>query len=574
MPVPGMAGFYDYQADLSALGQGMNSYVVGWPASGVAALSATRVVRKDTIAPMVQVLPQGTAFTRDELARVQVTSTEAPRSGTLAVTLQGSDAGIRGLGALCDGGTMCMPASTFCQCFEVDMARPALAGLDGGFVVAARLEDEGGNSSSATGTVAVTRLRWLREISLSNQFVPVQPVAVSRTGTIIAAVQERPNPDSRVVAYTPTGAPAWSGGGLTAGTVTAGPVVGANTMFVATQTVTSQIQPVSLATGMLQTVAECIGGSTFNGDMALATLGGGQELVLGIRDGFLSITRPTCPAYDIDGPMPSDVTTRPALVVQVDGGVSVEAFVAYEGDTTLWKAASPGTAWSSLGSVLLPGGPQQTKSLFFNGTGRVGGGGGVGNGTYFMTSSVGPLQQSVNTIDTVSVTNSGPATHGAGALYYGTSTTLGRIVIQPGGMLTLGNTVTPGVGSFQGASPVLGAGGLVYALSGNGTLTARRQSDLSEVWSGVLSSLSGVSNLTQMALDVYRDSAGGKQCPNVTGRNLGVLYVLTRESSTARLRAIIVDSPGLDSTAPWPKYQRDNGNTGNINSDMSFWTCP
>jgi hypothetical protein len=80
-----------------------------------------------------------------------------------------------------------------------------------------------------------------------------------------------------------------------------------------------------------------------------------------------------------------------------------------------------------------------------------------------------------------------------------------------------------------------------------------------------------------MALDVYRDSAGNKVCPTGTATTrppLGVLYTLTKNGSTATLTAIIVDSPGLDPMAPWPKYQRDNGNTGNINSDISFWTCP
>ena len=83
--------------------------------------------------------------------------------------------------------------------------------------------------------------------------------------------------------------------------------------------------------------------------------------------------------------------------------------------------------------------------------------------------------------------------------------------------------------------------------------------------------------MAQPALDVYRDGAGNKVCPTGTPTTrppMGVLYVLTRSGAVATLRAILVDSPGLDNTAPWPKYQRDNGNTGNINSDISPWTCP
>ena len=36
----------------------------------------------------------------------------------------------------------------------------------------------------------------------------------------------------------------------------------------------------------------------------------------------------------------------------------------------------------------------------------------------------------------------------------------------------------------------------------------------------------------------------------------------------------LMDSPGLDSAAPWPKYQRDNANTGNASLPLDPWVCP
>jgi hypothetical protein len=70
------------------------------------------------------------------------------------------------------------------------------------------------------------------------------------------------------------------------------------------------------------------------------------------------------------------------------------------------------------------------------------------------------------------------------------------------------------------------------------------------------------------ALDVWRDRALSKQC----ARPLGVLYVATRND--ASLQAIIVDSPGLDGTAPWPRFHHDNANTGNPQTPLTPWACP
>jgi hypothetical protein len=122
--------------------------------------------------------------------------------------------------------------------------------------------------------------------------------------------------------------------------------------------------------------------------------------------------------------------------------------------------------------------------------------------------------------------------------------------------------------SLQDRTPVLGEGGLVYLVGDNGSLSVRLQSDLAEQWSASL--VSPVDAISQPALDVYRNSTGAKDCAS----RLGVLYVLTKTGSTATLRAVLVDSKGLDGTAPWPKYQRDNSNTGNISLPLNAWVCP
>jgi hypothetical protein len=536
--------------------------------------SVTAVV--DATGPSFTLVPQGgPTYRRDDVVRVEVRPSET-LMGTPEVSFAGSDAGVRLVAS-----SVCGPGcSGSCECAEVDMAVPPLAGLDGGFALAAAGRDRFGNRGASAGpSLPVTRLRWTRDISLPSDTTPLQPVAVSRSGVVIAAVRDRPGSsvEGRVVALWQDGGTAWHA--LQTGTVTAGPVVGATDVWLGLNTgggtPETQLQPLSLAGGLLGS-RRCPDSATnaFNGDMALTT----NEVVMGIRNGGIFSARSTgCDFPHPISPAPGDPMSRPALAVQM-AGPNAEAYVAYEGDTRLWKASLMGTSWMGQGDVLLPAGPQQTKALFFNGMGRVGGGGGVGNGEYFMTSAVGNLT-STSSFNSLVVSNGGPASHGASALFYGSSTAggLGRISIQ-GNALMDGGVVSAGVGNLQGTTPVLGSG-LVYAVGASGMLTVRRQSDLSEVWSGNL--VASPSAVAQPALDVYRDGSGNKVCPTGTPTTrppLGVLYVLTRTGSgaaaVATLRAILVDSPGLDPTAPWPKYQRDNGNTGNINSDISPWTCP
>ena len=49
----------------------------------------------------------------------------------------------------------------------------------------------------------------------------------------------------------------------------------------------------------------------------------------------------------------------------------------------------------------------------------------------------------------------------------------------------------------------------------------------------------------------------------------GVLYAAT---TSGKVFAVIVDSPGLDPAAPWPRYQHDARNTGNPATPIT--NCP
>lgn len=116
------------------------------------------------------------------------------------------------------------------------------------------------------------------------------------------------------------------------------------------------------------------------------------------------------------------------------------------------------------------------------------------------------------------------------------------------------------------AAPVLGASGMAYVVS---PVTGRLS--VVNVAAGTIEwSLDGAftPGAVSPALDVWRDRALSKQC----ARPLGVLYVATRND--ASLQAIIVDSPGLDGTAPWPRFHHDNANTGNPQTPLTPWACP
>ena len=94
-----------------------------------------------------------------------------------------------------------------------------------------------------------------------------------------------------------------------------------------------------------------------------------------------------------------------------------------------------------------------------------------------------------------------------------------------------------------------------YTVTGQGSLEARGAS-LSVVWSAQLSTSANFRG--SPVLDCERDGMGA-----------GVIYAA---SDSGDIVALLVDSPGLDPSAPWPKYQHDVRNTGNPTTPIQ--SCP
>jgi hypothetical protein len=130
-------------------------------------------------------------------------------------------------------------------------------------------------------------------------------------------------------------------------------------------------------------------------------------------------------------------------------------------------------------------------------------------------------------------------------------------VVWPSGFtFNFEDTMTPG-----GTTPVLGDDGWVYVVANNGDVAGVRQSDLSVRWTRAMA---GPSNMGQVLASATLDCNRTKP-----GSGTGIYYFAT---TGGWLVAYIVDSPGgLDSTAPWPKYQHDARNTGNLSASKA---CP
>ncbi|MDC0713047.1 hypothetical protein POL68_31585 [Stigmatella sp. ncwal1] len=113
--------------------------------------------------------------------------------------------------------------------------------------------------------------------------------------------------------------------------------------------------------------------------------------------------------------------------------------------------------------------------------------------------------------------------------------------------------VVDAVGILRGA-PVAGRNGPLYTANTQGRVAAWSGGLSSPLWNVDLAQGGGGANISP-TLDCLRDASGKA----VTNSPLGVLYV----AADTKVHAFIVDSPGMDPAAPWPKYQHDARNTGN-----------
>jgi hypothetical protein len=134
---------------------------------------------------------------------------------------------------------------------------------------------------------------------------------------------------------------------------------------------------------------------------------------------------------------------------------------------------------------------------------------------------------------------------------------------------TFGTCSTPAPG-FPSAGPVLGAQGKAVVGLNSGGFNPTR---VLEVTTTNSQTPVEAVPITAVLIDPIRSPTGAKVC----GTGLGVGYfkaLLTSGAGSYFLTAILLDSEGLDGTAPWPRPKHDNANSANIGRPLTPWVCP
>ena len=143
--------------------------------------------------------------------------------------------------------------------------------------------------------------------------------------------------------------------------------------------------------------------------------------------------------------------------------------------------------------------------------------------------------------------------------YFGAETSVGADFVS----LNLGSGSSEevsGAGVMRGA-PVAGKNGRLYTLDTLGGVTAWTASPLARLWKLELSQELSSRDVSP-TMDCRRDTSGN------TVAGPGTLYI----AAGTKLFALIVEEPGLDPSAPWPKYQHDVRNSGNPATPIT--ACP
>lgn len=495
-------------------------------------------------------LPAG-AFRRDETVDVTVTSLDEdfPDAGVVVTVL----------GLSTDGGAPPTPASAVapvsagcraacgtgaCRCFRVDLSAPVLDAFRGALQVEVSATDGAGNvfGPALAGTVPVTRWKWRLATGYSN--ARAAP-GVGLEGRLFLAA------GSALSSVGADGLRHWSRGS----TAVSGSAVA-----------------VGLADGGWDLVAAVMGDDP---GFVWGIDGGVQSACLGISDSLqmspalLHTTVAGVPALTavyLDTSSSNPVLFWPRATggtFQVCAAVAASGWssgpsnatvsgldVLANGDSTLHGFAFDGTSWQSQGGGGGVSPPYRGVALDLPSGAALVNGAGVMRSTAPVPGTPTQVQAGANF---------GPVAVSAPGVWWAGSDLNGGMLHRFGPTAADGGAQLP---AALATAPVIGASGLVYLAAANGEVQARSVGDLALRWRLPL----GEGVTASPNLDVSRDGAGAKLCSKP-----GVLYVL---STAGNLYALLVDSPGLERTAPWPRYQHDPRNSGNADWSLAEFTCP
>ncbi|OJH42310.1 hypothetical protein BON30_03640 [Cystobacter ferrugineus] len=578
-------------ASLATATEGDGVYTTQWNPSGEGAYrltaaypeqggpSTTVGLTVDTTGPLLSVVPAAaqsrepdggfiykdpaspSAWRRDQTATVRVESSSAdldPQS--VSVLVRGFDGGVALEGLTLVPATPC-DGKAYCATVDVPLWKPGLPAFRGEFAVEVSAKDRVGNQTSGRGNIPVTRWKWRHGI---NSAVITAAPAVGNKGVLYVGTTNINNNDGRLLVLSDDGRLLWE---ANTGAVVASPAVG-NMLPDGTERVYAAHRKagtnrVGFYAGSSAFISSCVdfASTTALVQSALAIgqvpVGSASETVYGVytgrSGGTLFAVRPdeSDPFYQCPlNPGVGDVVAPGSMLasgLSVVLGTSTGRLKSYAlGSSGLWVSSAQ---WDRPLGVLNP-----TSMAVADG--RIFGGSNDGSNSRLFTAPLDGGQDPTNTPTGSPAWNASIGGSPESRLVVGLqSNNLLALDAADGGTQTI---QTPS--EIIKGTPVWGAGGYVYtASSTSGVIQARRPLEHIEWQFDAESPIEA-----SMNLDCSRAADGG-----VVAGMPGVLYAASQDG---RVFAIVVDSPGLDSTAPWPKYQHDSRNTGN--PDTPLTSCP
>jgi hypothetical protein len=499
----------------------------------------------------------GAAWRRDEKVVVDVSSlSDDVNPSTVVLTALGHDGGAAAAPVTVAQKTVGC-AKPYCGTATVDLSKPELKAFRGAFGLTVTGMDRAGNQGSGDGGVTVTRWKWVNAVTYGAWQARATP-AVGTTGTVYFGTDAY---SGTFYALNPDGTLKWT---QTTGIVVGSPAVGVSDagedmIFVASTQAGGDGEIASLtSTGALLRSCPLPTGTSSTSSVAVADLSdAGESGPAGIAvfngpilpNGSLISIHPTSSSgnwcnrtdiFQVDAPFPAAASTDGTDVFFGNGTAEVERYALSFG---MWNSVPN---WPvSVVSVGVRG------PLAFVGAGLIGSGRGVFR---IPMSSV-----SIAWRYPAGVTSqaSSPSVGSGNYIYFGDQMpALTKVLMNA----TTAAATAPTVAPVNGA-PAIGQDGTVYTVDSSGEFAAWT-ANLVKSWS--VNGLGAVESSPN--LDCARDAAGAK----LAGRP-GVLYV---GSNTGKVYSFIVDSRGIDTTAPWPKYQHDPRNTGNSTTPMAEFVCP